>query len=149
MGTVTIATQMAGRGTDIKLADSVAGCGGLHVINLQLNRTARLDRQIEGRSARQGDPGSSEHWLRLRDNALASRTKSPLIQTMIKLAGWLDAPKRDQAVARSSWRAQLAGRVILRSYQTYCRVEDASNRAKLLRNDQHWAKRLHFAMISE
>lgn len=149
MGTVTIATQMAGRGTDIKLVDSVARCGGLHVINLQLNRTARLDRQIEGRSARQGDLGSSEHWLRLSDNALASQTTSPLIQTMIKLASVLHAPRGDQAASQSSWRAQLAGCVILRSYQTYCRVEDASNRAKLLRNDQHWAKRLHFAMISE
>jgi preprotein translocase subunit SecA len=62
MGQVTVATAMAGRGTDIHLGPGVAERGGLHVIVCQDNHCARLDRQFIGRSARQGDPGSAEIW---------------------------------------------------------------------------------------
>ncbi|WP_310463388.1 DEAD/DEAH box helicase [Sphaerotilus sp.] len=61
-GTVTVATRMAGRGTDIELGAGVAARGGLHVICCQDNASARLDRQLIGRAARQGDPGSAEVW---------------------------------------------------------------------------------------
>lgn len=64
-GAVTVATRMAGRGTDIRLGEGVAALGGLHVIDAQDNRSARLDRQLQGRCARQGDPGSAEAWRRL------------------------------------------------------------------------------------
>lgn len=63
-GAVTVATRMAGRGTDILLGDGVAALGGLHVIDAQDNDSARLDRQLAGRCARQGDPGSAEAWRR-------------------------------------------------------------------------------------
>lgn len=62
-GAVTVATRMAGRGTDIALGEGVAALGGLHVICCQDNPSARLDRQLVGRAARQGDPGSAEIWL--------------------------------------------------------------------------------------
>jgi preprotein translocase subunit SecA len=62
-GRITIATPMAGRGTDIVLSPKALAAGGLHVLNLQLNRSRRVDRQMVGRAARQGEPGSSEHWL--------------------------------------------------------------------------------------
>ncbi|MDZ7854884.1 DEAD/DEAH box helicase [Sphaerotilus sp.] len=61
-GTVTVATRMAGRGTDIELGADVAARGGLHVLCCQDNPSARLDRQLVGRAARQGDPGSAEVW---------------------------------------------------------------------------------------
>lgn len=64
-GQVTVATNMAGRGTDIPLADGVAEAGGLHVLCCQFNGSRRIDRQLEGRSARQGDPGSVETWIAL------------------------------------------------------------------------------------
>ena len=64
-GAVTVATRMAGRGTDIALGPGVAALGGLHVIGCQDNPSARLDRQLVGRAARQGDPGSAELWLAL------------------------------------------------------------------------------------
>jgi len=66
-GRVTVATNMAGRGTDIRLAPGVAGRGGLHVIIAELNDSARIDRQLAGRCARQGEPGSFETILALAD----------------------------------------------------------------------------------
>lgn len=60
---VTVATHMAGRGTDINVTDAVLQAGGLHVINTHLNASARIDRQLLGRTARQGQPGSSESIL--------------------------------------------------------------------------------------
>jgi preprotein translocase subunit SecA len=62
---VTLATAMAGRGTDIELGEGVAALGGLHVLCCQDNASARLDRQFIGRCARQGDPGSAEVWRTL------------------------------------------------------------------------------------
>ncbi len=56
-GRVTVATNMAGRGTDIKLGDGVAELGGLHVIGTERHESRRIDRQLAGRCARQGDPG--------------------------------------------------------------------------------------------
>ena len=64
-GRITVATRMAGRGTDIRLADAVRAAGGLHVICCQHNPNRRIDRQLIGRSARQGDPGSAEHFRAL------------------------------------------------------------------------------------
>jgi preprotein translocase subunit SecA len=70
-GQITVATNMAGRGTDIPLAPNVAERGGLHVICCQQNASARIDRQLHGRAARQGDPGSVETILSLEDGLLA------------------------------------------------------------------------------
>ena len=66
-GQITVATSMAGRGTDIKLVDSVRQQGGLHVILSERYDAARVDRQLAGRGARQGDPGSFEQMLSLDD----------------------------------------------------------------------------------
>lgn len=70
-GRITIATNMAGRGTDIKIAPEVAAMGGLHVILSERHEAGRIDRQLAGRSARQGDPGSFEAILSLQDPLLA------------------------------------------------------------------------------
>lgn len=67
---VTIATNMAGRGTDIALDASVAAAGGLHVIATEMHSSARIDRQLIGRCARQGDPGSCQFFLSLEDELL-------------------------------------------------------------------------------
>jgi preprotein translocase subunit SecA len=71
-GRVTIATNMAGRGTDIRLAAEVALAGGLHVIVSERHAAARIDRQLIGRGARQGDPGSSRVFLSPEDELLAT-----------------------------------------------------------------------------
>ncbi len=69
-GAVTIATNMAGRGTDIKLGDGVKELGGLHVIGSARHDARRIDRQLRGRCARQGDPGSSRFYISLEDNLM-------------------------------------------------------------------------------
>jgi preprotein translocase subunit SecA len=71
-GRVTVATNMAGRGTDIKLAEQVSELGGLHVIGTELHESARVDRQLAGRCARQGDPGSFRQFMSLDDDILAA-----------------------------------------------------------------------------
>tara|TARA_R110002111_G_scaffold117466_2_gene179462 strand:+ start:27108 stop:29066 length:1959 start_codon:yes stop_codon:yes gene_type:complete len=71
-GRITVATNMAGRGTDILLGEGVAALGGLHVICSELHESARIDRQLTGRSARQGDPGSARIFLSLEDEILTT-----------------------------------------------------------------------------
>ncbi len=66
-GAITIATNMAGRGTDIKLGPNIASIGGLHVIGSTRHQSRRIDRQLRGRSGRQGDPGSSKFYVSLED----------------------------------------------------------------------------------
>ncbi len=69
-GTVTIATNMAGRGTDIKLTDEVKKAGGLAIIGTERHDSRRVDRQLRGRAGRQGDPGSSQFYVSLEDNLM-------------------------------------------------------------------------------
>ena len=69
-GAVTIATNMAGRGTDIKLGEGVAVAGGLHVLATERHESRRIDRQLRGRCARQGDPGSSHFFISLEDDLM-------------------------------------------------------------------------------
>ncbi|MFS8612786.1 preprotein translocase subunit SecA [Planifilum fulgidum] len=69
-GAVTIATNMAGRGTDIVLGEGVAELGGLHVIGTERHESRRIDNQLRGRSGRQGDPGSSQFFLSLEDDLM-------------------------------------------------------------------------------
>jgi len=69
-GIVTIATNMAGRGTDIKLSDEVKAAGGLAIVGTERHDSRRVDRQLRGRSGRQGDPGSSQFYVALDDNLM-------------------------------------------------------------------------------
>ncbi len=69
-GRVTIATNMAGRGTDIKLGEGVEELGGLHILGTERHESRRIDNQLRGRSGRQGDPGSSRFYLSLEDNLM-------------------------------------------------------------------------------
>lgn len=69
-GAITIATNMAGRGTDIKLSEGVAELGGLHVLGTQRHESRRIDNQLRGRAGRQGDPGSTQFYLSLEDDLL-------------------------------------------------------------------------------
>jgi preprotein translocase subunit SecA len=82
-GAITVTTNMAGRGTDIELGPGVADLGGLHVICCQLNSARRIDRQLAGRAARQGDPGSVQTMLSL-DNALLRQAWPSAVHRLLK-----------------------------------------------------------------
>ncbi len=69
-GTVTIATNMAGRGTDIKISDKIKNAGGLAIIGTERHESRRVDRQLRGRSGRQGDPGTSQFFVSLEDDLM-------------------------------------------------------------------------------
>ncbi len=82
-GAVTIATNMAGRGTDIKLAPDVKKAGGLAIIGTERHESRRVDRQLRGRAGRQGDPGSSQFFVSLEDELMRLFGSD-------KLSGWMD-----------------------------------------------------------
>lgn len=82
-GAVMVATSMAGRGTDIKLTDATRAAGGLHVVITELQDASRIDRQLAGRSARQGDPGAVSEILSFEDQ-LVRRLAGPFLQKFIK-----------------------------------------------------------------
>jgi preprotein translocase subunit SecA len=84
-GQVTVATNMAGRGTDIPLAQGMADLGGLHVIAACRNESARVDRQLYGRCARQGDPGSHQTIVSLEDNLVWQNVRPSLIRWLRRL----------------------------------------------------------------
>ena len=69
-GAVTIATNMAGRGTDIKLGEDVAELGGLMIIGTERHESRRIDNQLRGRAGRQGDPGESRFYISLEDDLM-------------------------------------------------------------------------------
>ncbi len=83
-GSITLATNMAGRGTDIRLGPGVAQQGGLHVISLEPHESPRVDRQLAGRAARQGDPGSSQMFVSAEDHLLT--THAPALAERIVAA---------------------------------------------------------------
>lgn len=82
-GSITVATNMAGRGTDIKLAQGVAAVGGLYVIGTTRHHSRRIDRQLRGRCARQGDPGSSKFYVSFEDS-LMRLFASPRITALLQ-----------------------------------------------------------------
>lgn len=132
-GQITVTTNMAGRGTDIPLGDGVAAAGGLHVLSCQFNRSRRIDRQLEGRCARQGDPGSVETWLSVDMPALAG-------------TGWV------QALARGCRRTpdgrlrvpEALLRWMLASSQWATGQADRRIRQAMLRADLEWEQGLAF-----
>jgi preprotein translocase subunit SecA len=84
-GSVTIATNMAGRGTDIKLGPGVPEAGGLHVIGTERHEARRIDRQLRGRCARQGDPGSSHFFISLEDDLMRLFGSDKIVKYMEKM----------------------------------------------------------------
>jgi len=105
-GAVTLATNIAGRGTDIMLADGVSGLGGLHVLGTERHESRRIDNQLRGRSGRQGDPGSSQFYVSLEDD-LMRIFGGERIQAMMSTLGLDDeTPIENKLVSRSLESAQ-------------------------------------------
>jgi preprotein translocase subunit SecA len=89
-GAVTIATNMAGRGTDIKLSPGVPELGGLHVVGTERHESRRIDRQLRGRCARQGDPGSSQFYISFEDDLMRNFGDSRRIAGLMTKLGMED-----------------------------------------------------------
>lgn len=105
-GSVTIATNMAGRGTDIKLGEGVADLGGLFILGTERHESRRIDNQLRGRSGRQGDPGESRFYLSLEDD-LMKRFGSDKLKSWMEKIGMDDsAPIESKLVSRSVEAAQ-------------------------------------------
>jgi len=86
-GTVTISTNMAGRGTDIKLGEGIPDVGGLHVLGTERHESRRVDRQLRGRCARQGDPGSSRFYVSFEDDLMRNFGASERMTSMMERFG--------------------------------------------------------------
>ncbi|WP_274435858.1 preprotein translocase subunit SecA [Alicyclobacillus sp. ALC3] len=105
-GTVTIATNMAGRGTDIILGDGVADLGGLHIVGTERHESRRIDNQLRGRAGRQGDPGSSQFFLSLEDDLLRLFGSDNISRLMDRLGLEEDQPIENKMLTGAMERAQ-------------------------------------------
>tara|TARA_B100001093_G_scaffold122136_2_gene114881 strand:+ start:1128 stop:4517 length:3390 start_codon:yes stop_codon:yes gene_type:complete len=105
-GTVTIATNMAGRGTDIKLGDGVKAAGGLAIIGTERHDSRRVDRQLRGRSGRQGDPGSSKFFISLEDNLMRLFGSERIAKMMDKMGHQDGEVIQHSIITKSIERAQ-------------------------------------------
>jgi len=105
-GAVTIATNMAGRGTDIVLGEGVAELGGLHVIGTERHESRRIDNQLRGRAGRQGDPGSSQFFLSLEDDLMRRFGSENIMAMMERLGLDDDQPIESRMVTKAIEAAQ-------------------------------------------
>ncbi|RZU48136.1 SecA-like ATPase subunit of protein translocation complex [Fluviicoccus keumensis] len=129
-GAITVATNMAGRGTDIKLAKEVEAQGGLHVILTEFHESARVDRQLFGRSARQGDPGSVEAMVCWRD------------EVFVRFAPWLSLLVRRLMANRVE--SGLLFRWLVAYAQGRSEREGRRERLETVKRDRKWLEALGF-----
>lgn len=130
---ITIATNMAGRGTDIRLGEGVAGLGGLHVIVAEPNEAGRIDYQFYGRCARQGDPGSAGSFISFDELLIRRFFSARFIEQLSFIAGKSRIPGIDFLPARLAWLAQM-------------RAESMAYRQRisLMRKDDHLDEMMSF-----
>ncbi|OAB41846.1 preprotein translocase subunit SecA [Paenibacillus antarcticus] len=105
-GTVTIATNMAGRGTDIVLGDGVSELGGLHIMGTERHESRRIDNQLRGRAGRQGDPGSTQFYLSLGDELMKRFGADNVLNMMDRLGFEEDQPIESKMISRAVESAQ-------------------------------------------
>ena len=130
---ITVATNMAGRGTDIGLGLGVEALGGLHVLALCYNESRRIDRQLYGRCARQGDPGSCEAILSLEDPGISDFYSSAMLK-MLATFGSDKQPINDRIA-----------RLILRLPQRKKEILQRKVRKQLMKQDKHLSRILAFS----
>ena len=137
-GAVTIATNMAGRGTDIKLGEGVADLGGLHIIGTERHESRRIDNQLRGRSGRQGDPGSLA-LLRLFEDEIMKRFAPDWLPGLMGRLGMNDdQPLESKMVTRAIEQAQQKVEAL--------QLRHPQARRRVRRRDEHAPRRhLHRA----
>ncbi len=134
---ITVATNMAGRGTDIRLGDGVAGLGGLHVLATELHDARRIDRQLFGRCGRQGDPGSHEAMVSLEDELVEQH------------GGWLVRRLAARLKRRPGAVDRRLGLLLVRIAQRAAERRHSTARKDLLRMDIYLEKALAFTGSGE
>lgn len=105
-GAVTIATNMAGRGTDIVLGEGVSELGGLHIIGTERHESRHIDNQLRGRAGRQGDPGSTQFYLSLGDELMKRFGADNVLNMMERLGFEEDQPIESRMITRAIESAQ-------------------------------------------
>lgn len=130
---ITVATNMAGRGTDIELGMRVKELGGLHVIAMARNDARRIDRQLYGRCARQGDPGSAEAFISLQDERVALAYPA----AWLKIFTWFT--RNEQPMP------EILAKLILRWPQKKIEDHQRQNRRQLMKQDKQQARILAFS----
>ncbi len=133
-GQITVATNMAGRGTDIRLASGVAEIGGLHVIATERHEARRIDRQLFGRCGRQGDPGTAQAMVSLEDELAMAYVSRPL--------QWL---ARITVRKQGNFWNPLVGKILFRRAQRRAERLHARMRRQLLKMDEHLGDALAFS----
>ncbi len=135
-GRITVATNMAGRGTDIKLSPLAQANGGLHVILTEFHESARVDRQLFGRSARQGDPGTTEAIVCLQDELF--RRYAPALSGMV--ATWCVAHKPASAALF---------RLLVTYAQSKAERSNRKIRLETVKRDRKWQQALGFVGVNK
>ena len=119
-GTVTIATNMAGRGTDIKLTDDTKTAGGLAIIGTERHDSRRVDRQLRGRAGRQGDPGSSQFYVSLEDDLMRLFSSDRVSKMMDRMGHQEGDVIQHSMITKSIERAQKRSRKIILGFGSAC-----------------------------
>lgn len=149
-GCITVATNIAGRGTDIRLDARALACGGLHVIATLRNRSRRIDRQLIGRAARHGDPGSAEAVVALDDALLQRAWPAAVLALARRIAAWAQpaaaahaglALAGEAAAPVPRWLAQ----PLFAIAQARAEWRDAAHRRALRRSDRQAGELFGFA----
>jgi preprotein translocase subunit SecA len=131
-GRITVATNMAGRGTDIKLSPEVEAAGGLHVILTEFHESARVDRQLFGRAARQGDPGTTEAIVCLED------------ELFVRYIPWLSATLANaRCFGAAHWQG-LVFRQVVNYAQSKAERQNRKVRLDTVKRDRQWQRALGF-----
>ncbi|UUZ69414.1 hypothetical protein LP416_07950 [Polaromonas sp. P2-4] len=130
-GRITVATNMAGRGTDIKLSPEVEANGGLHVILTEFHESARVDRQLFGRAARQGDPGTTEAIVCLLD------------ELFVRYVPYLTATLAPWCLGSARWQALLFKRLVTHA-QSKAERQNRNVRLDTIKRDRKWQQALGF-----
>ena len=134
-GRVMVATNMAGRGTDIQLHPAVQAVGGLHVVLTEYHESGRVDRQLFGRAGRQGDPGSYESIVALDDELIQRFAGKPLVSVAAKV------------LPPSGIVPAVVARILRRHSQSAAERLNARNRRRALADDQRFNRILGFAGV--
>jgi preprotein translocase subunit SecA len=135
-GRITDATNMAGHGTDIKLSPAVEANGGLHVILTEFHESARVDRQLFGRCARQGDPGTTEAIVCMRD------------ELFIRYAPYLSALVSAWCIGSARWNTVLF-RLLVNRAQSRAERQNRQVRLDTIKRDRRWQQALGFVGSSK